>query len=287
MNEISKKCKKIKDLLDDSDYVLIGAGAGLSTSAGLDYSGARFEENFAEFIKKYHFTDMYTAGFYEFDTEEEKWAYWAKNIYINDIGIKATKLYKDILELIKNKNYFVITTNVDDQFLKAGFDEDKIFATQGSYKYIQCKNACHNKIYDATNLVKEMIEKTKDCKIPSELVPKCPVCGGKMEVNLRIDANFVQDENWYTQNKKYGEFLDNTKDMKVVLLEFGVGFNTPGIIRFPFEQMTYQNKNWHLIRFNKDNCMTFLDIQDKTIEVEDDIKKFIDEMLKSQNDYLL
>ena len=230
---------------------------------------------------------MYTAGFYEFDTEEEKWAYWAKNIYINDIGIKATKLYKDILELIKNKNYFVITTNVDDQFLKAGFDEDKIFATQGSYKYIQCKNACHNKIYDATNLVKEMIEKTKDCKIPSELVPKCPVCGGKMEVNLRIDANFVQDENWYTQNKKYGEFLDNTKDMKVVLLEFGVGFNTPGIIRFPFEQMTYQNKNWHLIRFNKDNCMTFLDIQDKTIEVEDDIKKFIDEMLKSQNNYLL
>lgn len=274
-------------MLDDSDYVLIGAGAGLSTSAGLDYSGARFEENFAEFIKKYHFTDMYTAGFYEFDTEEEKWAYWAKNIYINDIGIKATKLYKDILELIKNKNYFVITTNVDDQFLKAGFDEDKIFATQGSYKYIQCKNACHNKIYDATNLVKEMIEKTKDCKIPSELVPKCPVCGGKMEVNLRIDANFVQDENWYTQNKKYGEFLDNTKDMKVVLLEFGVGFNTPGIIRFPFEQMTYQNKNWHLIRFNKDNCMTFLDIQDKTIEVEDDIKKFIDEMLKSQNNYLL
>ena len=287
MNEISKKCKKIKDLLDDSDYVLIGAGAGLSTSAGLDYSGARFEENFAEFIKKYHFTDMYTAGFYEFDTEEEKWAYWAKNIYINDIGIKATKLYKDILELIKNKNYFVITTNVDDQFLKAGFDEDKIFATQRGYKYIQCKNACHNKIYDATNLVKEMIEKTKDCKIPSELVPKCPVCGGKMEVNLRIDANFVQDENWYTQNKKYGEFLDNTKDMKVVLLEFGVGFNTPGIIRFPFEQMTYQNKNWHLIRFNKDNCMTFLDIQDKTIEVEDDIKKFIDEMLKSQNNYLL
>ena len=280
MNEISKKCEKIKELINDADYILIGAGAGLSTSAGLDYFGKRFEENFAEFIEKYHFTDMYTAGFYEFDTEEEKWAYWAKHMYINDIGIEATKLYKYILKLVQNKKYFVITTNVDDQFYKAGFDKDKIFATQGSYKYIQCKNACHNKIYDATNLVKEMIEKTNACKIPFELVPKCPVCGGKMEVNLRIDANFVQDDNWYKQDKMYGEFLDNTKDKKVVLLEFGVGFNTPGIIRIPFEQMIYQNENWHLIRFNKDNCMTFLDIQNKTIKVEDDIKEVVNEILE-------
>lgn len=277
---MNETLKKIKKLIDDSQYILIGAGSGLSTSAGIEYSGKRFEDNFKEFIEKYHFTDMYSSGFYNFDTEEEKWAYWSKHMYLNNIGMKATDLYKNILELVKNKDYFVITTNVDEQFYKAGFDKNKIFATQGSYRFIQCKNACHNKIYDATDLVKEMIEKTKDCKIPSELVPKCPVCGGKMEVNLRIDANFVQDDNWYKQGKKYGEFLDNTKDKNVILLEFGVGFNTPGIIRIPFEQMVYKNKDWNLVRLNKGNCMTFLDIQDKTIEVEDDIKKIIDKILK-------
>ena len=277
---MNETLKKIKKLIDDSQYILIGAGSGLSTSAGIEYSGKRFEDNFKEFIEKYHFTDMYSSGFYNFDTEEEKWAYWSKHMYLNNIGMKATDLYKNMLELVKNKDYFIITTNVDEQFYKAGFDKNKIFATQGSYRFIQCKNACHNKIYDATDLVKEMIEKTKDCKIPSELVPKCPVCGGKMEVNLRIDANFVQDDNWYKQDKKYGEFLDNTKDKNVILLEFGVGFNTPGIIRIPFEQMVYKNKDWNLVRLNKGNCMTFLDIQDKTIEVEDDIKKIIDKILK-------
>ena len=275
MNEISKKIEQAKNLIKNADYILIGAGAGLSTSAGLDYSGKRFQENFGEFIEKYHFTDMYTAGFYDFNTEEEKWAFWAKHIYLNDTGIGPTKLYQDILELVKDKNYFVITTNVDDQFYKAGFDKEKVFATQGSFRYIQCSKACHNKLYDATDLVKEMIEKTKDCKIPTELVPVCPVCREKMEVNVRIDANFVQDDNWYKQDRKYGELLDNNKDKNVILLELGVGFNTPGIIRIPFEQMTEQNLNWKLIRINKDNCDTFLDIKDKSILIEDDINKII------------
>lgn len=218
---------------------------------------------------------MYTSGFYDFQTEEEKWAYWAKHMYINDIGMKATELYQDILKLVKDKEYFVITTNVDEQFYKAGFDKEKIFATQGSYRHIQCSQACHNKIYDATNLIKEMIDKTIDCKIPTELVPVCPICGGKMETHLRKDAYFVQDNNWYKQNKKYEEFLNNAKNKKVVLLEFGVGFNTPGIIRFPFEQMIYQNINWNLVRFNKDNISTFLDIQDRIIGVKDDINKIV------------
>lgn len=275
MNEISNKIKK---LIKNADYVLIGAGAGLSASAGIEYSGKRFEDNFADFIEKYHFTDMYSSGFYDFQTEEEKWAYWARHMYLNDIGMKPTKLYKDILDLVKEKDYFVITTNVDNQFFKTGFDKEKIFATQGSYKYIQCSHACHNKIYDATNIVKKMIEKTQDCKIPTELVPVCPVCGEKMDTNLRKDAYFVQDDNWYKQNKKYGEFLDKAKNKKVVLLEFGVGFNTPTIIRIPFEQMTYQNPNWNLVRFNKENCMTFLNIQDKTIKVKDDINKIVKEL---------
>lgn len=275
MNEILNKIETIKNLIKNADYVLIGAGAGLSLSAGIEYSGKRFEDNFSDFIKKYHFTDMYTAGFYDFQTEEEKWAYWAKHMYTNNIGMKPTKLYQEILDLVKDKDYFVITTNVDDQFFKAGFDTQKIFATQGSYKYIQCSHACHNKIYDATEMVKKMIYKTQDCKIPTELVPFCPICGKKMDINLRKDSYFVQNDNWYKQDAKYEEFLDKTKNKKVILLEFGVGFNTPSIIRFPFEQMTYKNTDWNLVRFNKNNCTTFLDIQDKTIEVEDDINKIV------------
>ena len=271
MKETLNNIENIKKLIDKSEYVLIGGGAGLSASAGILYSGKRFEDNFKDFIEKYHFTDMYTSGFYDFETQEEKWAYWAKHMYINDIGMKATDLYKEILELVKNKKYFVITTNVDDQFYKAGFDKNRIFATQGSYAYIQCSYACHNKIYNATDMVKEMVENIRDCKIPSELVPKCPVCGENMEVNLRKDAYFVQDDNWYRQNERYGEFLDNTKDKKVLLLELGVGFNTPGIIRLPFEQMTYNNNEWNLVRINKDNTSTFFDIEDKIIKIKDDI----------------
>ena len=278
MEEYNKRILEVKNLINKADYILIGAGAGLSTAAGLDYSGKRFEDNFGEFIEKYHFTDMYTAGFYDFNTEEEKWVFWAKHMYLNDIGIGATKLYKDVLNLVKDKKYFVITTNVDDQFYKAGFDKEKVFAMQGSFKYIQCSKACHNKLYDATDLVKEIINKTKDCKIPTELVPVCPVCGEKMEVNVRIDANFVQDENWYKQDKRYGEFLDKSQDKNLLLLEIGVGFNTPGIIRFPFEQMVYNNVNTHLVRINKDYAFASKEIEDKTILFNEDTNKIVEDL---------
>lgn len=276
MNNLSWKINNIKNLIKDADYILIGAGAGLSTSAGIEYFGKRFEDNFKDFINKYHFTDMYTSGFYDFNTQEEKWAYWAKHIYTNCTGMEATKLYKELLEIVKDKEYFVITTNVDEQFYKAGFDSNRIFATQGSYKYIQCSNGCHNNIYDDTKMVEEMMQNTDtNLMIPSNLVPKCPVCGEDMDVNLRKDAFFVQDENWYKQNSEYEKFLDNAIDKKVVLLELGVGFNTPIIIRFPFEQMTYQNNKWTLVRINKDCCDTYLDINDKIILIEDNIEDII------------
>ena len=275
MNNKLEKIEQIKNLIEDANYILIGVGAGLSTAAGIEYTGKRFTDNFADFIEKYHFTDMYSSGFYDFKTEEEKWAYWAKHMYINCIGMGATKLYKDLFGMVKDKNYFVITTNVDEQFYKSGFDKEKIFATQGSYRYIQCSHSCHNKIYDATDMVTKMIHETKECKIPTKLVPICPVCGEKMDTNLRKDAYFVQDDNWYKQNEKYDKFIENARDKKVVLLELGVGFNTPGIIRFPFEQMVYQNNNWNLVRINKDNCMKFLDIEDKYIDIESDINETI------------
>ena len=154
---MEKALDNVKKLINDSECLLIGAGAGLSTAAGIEYFGKRFQENFEDFIKKYHFTDMYTSSFYDFPSEEAKWAYWAKHIYINNTGMEATKLYKNIFELIKNKEYFIITTNVDDQFYKSGFESDKIFRVQGSYRFIQCSKACHNKLYDATDMVRDML----------------------------------------------------------------------------------------------------------------------------------
>ena len=276
---MKKTLNDIKELIEQADCILIGAGAGLSTSAGINYAGDEFKKEFAPFIKKYGFTDLYTASFYEFETEEEKWAYFAKHIKFADTGRKATPLYKNIYELVKNKSYFVITTNVDEQFEKAGFEKNKIFATQGSYSKLQCSEACHNKLYDNTELVNRMIEQTdSNLKIPTNLVPICPVCKERMEVNLRKDAYFVQDENWYKQNKVYEDFVNNTKNKKVVLLELGVGFNTPMIIRFPFEQMTMKNKNWNLVRINKDNVMTWNDIEEKSILIQEDIANIINKL---------
>lgn len=281
MIDLLEKANKIKELINDADGVLIGSGAGLSTSAGINYSGEEFKKEFDAFIKKYHFTDLYTASFYDFETDEEKWAYFAKHIKFADTGRVAMPLYKNIYELVNQKSYFVITTNVDNQFEKAGFDKNRIFATQGSYSKLQCSEACHNKLYDNVELVEKMIEQTNnELKIPSNLVPTCPVCGEKMEVNLRKDAYFVQDDNWYKQNKAYSDFIVSAENKKVVLLELGVGFNTPGIIRFPFEQMTLQNENWNLVRINKDNSSTYLDIESKIISVSADIDKVITEMLK-------
>ncbi len=237
-----------------TDNILIGAGAGLSTASGIEYGGKRFEDNFKEFIDKYDFTDMYTSGFYPFETEEEKWAYWSKHIYLNNVGMSATPLYEKLHELVKNKNYFVITTNVDDQFYKASFDENRIFRTQGSYRYFQCQKACHNKIYDNSDIIKQMIRNIDDdLKIPSDMLPKCPVCGGPMDTNLRKDDYFVEDEYWHRQKFAYADYIDSVKDESTLLLEFGVGFNTPAIIRFPFEEMTFKNNKWNLARFNKDN----------------------------------
>lgn len=270
---MNKTLDEIKELINKADCVLIGAGSGLSTASGINYAGEEFKSEFKPFIEKYGFTDLYTSSFYDFKTQEEYWAYWAKHIKFANTGRPGADLYKKIYDLVKEKEYFVITTNVDDQFYKTGFNADKIFRVQGSYRFIQCCQACHNKLYDDKEMVEKMIANIdKDLKIPKELVPVCPVCGESMEPNLRKDAYFVQDDLWYKQNNLYDKFIDDNKDKNVLLLEFGVGFNTPGIIRIPFEQMTYQNKNWTLVRFNKDTGC-FFDLESRFIEVEEDINK--------------
>ena len=266
--------KILYEKINNADSIL--AGSGLSTAAGINYAGEEFRKEFKLFIEKYGFKDLYTSSFYNFKTKEEYWAYWSKHIYFANTGREGMKLYKKIYDLIKNKDYFVITTNVDDQFYKTGFDKEKIFRVQGSYALNQCSMACHNKLYPNKDLVDKMINSIdNNLKIASNLVPKCPVCGENMEPNLRKDEYFIEDELWYKQNDAYGKFLDKNKDKKLVLLEFGVGFNTPGIIRFPFEQMVSKNPKWTLIRFNKE-AQCFYELEDNQfVCVEEDINNVI------------
>lgn len=265
-------------LIKETKIILIGAGAGASTAAGLTYSGERFTSNFSEFIEKYgsmYMTDMYAAGFYPFPTEEEKWGYWSKHSIINRFLPSALPLYKQLYEIVKEKDYFVLTTNVDHQFQNAGFQDERIFATQGDYGNIQCEKGCHSKIYDAEDLFHQMDQARCGCMIPSEMVPKCPVCGGNMAMHLRSDEYFVEDENWYEAAERYYDFLEKMNEKKGVLLELGVGFNTPTIIRFPFEKMVRENHNLSLIRLNMNEAVVPESFGDRAIGIGGDMAKVI------------
>lgn len=278
MKNYKERIKKASEAINNAEYILIGAGAGLSDAAGLKYSGQRFTDRFRDFIEKYDMEDLYSSSFYQFETMEEKWAYWARHISLNRFETPATELYKKLYQLTREKKYFALTTNVEHQFWKAGFPDEKIFAIQGDYGYIQCAKGCHNKLYDNEELVKEMLKQTKDCKIPSELVPKCPVCGGEMDVNVRKDQYFIQDEAWDKACSNYTSFLKEIEDKKVVFMELGVGFNTPSIIRYPFEQMTYVNPNGTLIRLNRDYAAGAVENKNKTIPFEEDMMEVIDNL---------
>lgn len=272
------RLEKAKRALNDGECIVIGAGAGLSSAAGLEYSGKRFKNNFQDFIEKYGMSDMYSSGFYPFPTEEEKWAYWARHIFVNRYDVNALPLYENLFDLVKNKNYFVITTNVDAQFEKAGFPSDRIFAVQGDYGFIQCAKGCHNKIYNNEKLIKAMLAHTKNCKVPEYLVPKCPVCKGKMDVHLRCDDYFVQNDDWYASLKNYEKFIKYTENKKVVFLELGVGFNTPVIIRYSFEKMTYRNNNAIIIRVNRDFPEGIEENRDKSIPFAEDMNTLINDL---------
>lgn len=232
-------------------YSLKGYPAKAKTAAGLDYGGMRFKQEFSEFIERYGFTDLYASSFYDFPTEEERWAYWAKHIDFARFAPPAMELYRNLFRLVDGKEYFVITTNVNGQFRKAGFASDRLFEVQGDYACLQCACGCHSERYDDKELVQQMLDSIHDSCISSSLVPHCPVCGGCMNVNLRKDSYFVEDAAWHLQADRYTRFLKKAYCGRCVLLELGVGYNTPSIIRFPFEQMASANSGMTLIRLNR------------------------------------
>lgn len=274
----SQQIEQIQAKLNNADAVVIGAGAGLSTSAGLTYSGERFYKHFSDFAEKYGITDMYSGGFYPFPDQETFWAWWSRHIFFNRY-IKAPKpVYDNLLKLVKDKNYFVLTTNVDHQFQSAGFDKERLFYTQGDYGLFQCSVPCHDKTYDNYDTVVSMIEQQENMTVPTELIPRCPVCGKPMTMNLRSDDKFVEDEGWHKAAERYNSFIDENKDKNIVYLELGVGGNTPVIIKFPFWQLTAQNENAAYICVNLGESYCPDEIADQSICVNADIGKVINDL---------
>ena len=256
MRNYSQEIDRLQSALLEADTVIIGAGAGLSTSAGFTYSGERFEQYFSDFIKKYGIEDMYSGGFYPFSTLEEHWAYWSRYIYINRYLDAPKPVYSQLLKLVANKNYFVITTNVDHCFQKAGFDKKHLFYTQGDYGLFQCSEPCCQETFENETLIREMVELQKNMKIPSDLLPVCPHCGRPMTMNLRSDTRFVEDKGWHEAAERYENFLQARLEEKILFLELGVGYNTPVIIKYPVWQMTMQNtrSTYACINFGQANC---------------------------------
>lgn len=263
--------EKWQEKIKNADAVLIGAGAGLSASAGFTYSGKRFEDNFPDFIKKYGFKDMYSAGFYPYPTPEEHWAYWSRYICINRYQNAPKPVYDKLLHLVKDKDYFVLTTNVDHCFQKAGFEKQRLFYTQGDYGLWQCSKPCHNKTYDNEIIVKKMVKMQQNMRIPSELIPLCPRCGAPMSMNLRADNTFVEDDGWYAAAKRYQDFLRCHKEGNVLYLELGVGSNTPGIIKYPFWQMTAKNPKAVYLCINNGEAICPKEIERQSICINGDI----------------
>lgn len=273
-NEIDR----LRAALDHADAVVIGAGAGLSTSAGFTYDGARFEKYFSDFAEKYGIRDMYSGGFYPFATPEEHWAYWSRYIYINRYMNAPKPVYENLLKLVVGKDYFVITTNVDHCFQKAGFDKKRLFYTQGDYGLFQCSEPCCQETFENEALIREMVTRQENMKIPTELLPTCPHCGKPMTMNLRSDNKFVENEGWHRAAERYENFLRTREGQKILFLELGVGYNTPVIIKYPFWQMTAKNPNATYACINQGQAFTPPEIETRAICINQDDKLVLDRL---------
>lgn len=294
MENLQEKLLILQQKIKEADAVVIGAGAGLSTAAGFTYSGERFDRYFSDFAEEYHFSDMYSGGFYNYNTLEEYWGYWSRYIYVNRYMDAPTDLYDRLFALVKDKDYFVLTTNVDHCFQKAGFDKSRLFYTQGDYGLFQCSKPCHRGTYDNEEIVKKMvvsqgyhIEEGKlmipegtqiRCTVPTELVPRCPRCGRPMSMNLRADNTFVQDAGWDAAAMRYEKFMEDHRGQSVVFLELGVGYNTPGIIKYNFWQYAYNWRNAFYVCINKGDAYVPKEIENKAVGIDADLAEVIKNM---------
>ena len=267
----SEPIERLKTALQDCDAVVIGAGSGLSTAAGFTYNGERFKKYFSDFAAKYDIKDMYSGGFYPFATPEEHWAYWSRYIYINRYMDAPKPVYENLLQLVQDKDYFVITTNVDHCFQKAGFDKRRLFYTQGDYGLFQCSEPCCQETFDNEAAIREMVTRQEDMKIPTELLPTCPHCGKPLTMNLRSDDKFVEDEGWHKAAERYENFLRTRAGGKILFLELGVGYNTPVIIKYPFWQMTAKNPNATYICINQGQAVCPQEIELQSVCINADI----------------
>ena len=267
--------ERLKAALQDCDSVVIGAGSGLSTAAGFTYTGERFKKYFSDFAEKYGIQDMYSGGFYPFATPEEHWAYWSRYIYINRYMDAPKPVYENLLKLVADKDYFVVTTNVDHCFQKAGFDKRRLFYTQGDYGLFQCSEPCCQETFDNEAVIRQMIEQQKNMKVPTELLPVCPHCGKPLTMNLRCDDTFVEDDGWHRAAERYENFLRTRAGGKILFLEFGVGYNTPIIIKYPFWQMTAKNPNATYVCINQGQAVCPQEIERQSVCIHADIGQIL------------
>lgn len=276
----AEKIERLKRVIETADAVVIGAGSGLSTSAGLTYTGKRFETHFRDFMEKYGIQDMYSGGFCPFQTPEEYWAWWSRHIYWNRYVNAPKPVYDHLLELVKDKDYFVLTTNVDHQFQKAGFDKRRLFYTQGDYGLWQCSQACHQETYDNEAAVLQMVKEQRDMKVPTGLIPRCPVCGKPMAMNLRCDDTFVQDRGWHAAAERYEDFLRRHQGLRVLFLELGVGGNTPIIIKYPFWKFTLENPEAFYVCVNWGEAFVPREVAKRTLCLDADIGAALQDVLQ-------
>lgn len=291
----NEKIQRLGNVLEEADVVIIGAGAGLSTSAGFVYDGERFQKYFGDFKEKYGFRDMYSGGFYPYDTLEEHWAYWSRYIWINRYADAPKPVYDELLALVKDKDYFVLTTNVDHCFQKAGFDKERLFYTQGDYGLFQCSVPCHKETYDNAEIIRKMIEAqgyviaengetnlpegiVPKMEVPSELVPHCPKCGKPMSMNLRADDTFVEDGGWHKAAQRYSDFLCRHQNMRVLFLEAAVGFNTPTIVKYSFWRMVYEWEDALYACLNYGEAFAPDEIKKKSICINGDIGAILNQL---------
>lgn len=279
-SDCSQLINKLQRAISEADTIIIGAGAGLSASAGFLYAGERFNKYFSDFAEKYGFHDMYTGGFYPYQTPEEHWAYWSRNILVNRYMDPPKPVYQHLFELVKNKDYFVLTTNVDHCFQKARFDKQRLFYTQGDYGLFQCSTPCCQETFDNEAVIRQMVSEQAKMAIPSKLLPICPHCGNPMTMNLRSDNHFVEDTGWQEAAVRYENHLNRSRNRKVLFLELGTGYNTPGIIKYPFWQMTNTWNNAAYACINLGEAVAPAEIEKKSICINEDIGMGLNKLLE-------